>query len=179
MVSDGRGASLLFAKLVMSALSMSGDSSLVLDLDALYSSNADFIFGKLPAPYVNATSIRVPDPESSVENELKLAFFSDATVLIIDSLNTLRGMLSPENGAARSRKLSFGVASLSHLAESSKKAVILTMYRRDRLGHSAEGRSMSSFSDATASVEAGEETLSVKSVRGALWPGGEFSTRIP
>lgn len=178
LVSDEREASLILAKVVMASSSTGGDSSFILDFDALYSSNADFIFGSVPTQRANSTSIHIPDPESNVEDELKLAFLSDATVLIVDSLNTFRNMLSPENGASRSRKLSFSIASLSHFAESSKKAVILTMYRRERLGRPTEGRSMSSFSDATASVEVRGDTLSLKRERGVLWPGGELSIRI-
>ena len=176
---EGRGANLALAKAMMALLATAGDSCMVLDLDAMYASNSDIIFGQLPATFNRSTTIDVPGPQSSVESEFSLLFSSDPRIIIIDSLNTLHHLLSEDGGTSRSRKFSFVVAILSYLARTGGKAVIFTMYRREGLGRARGGRSISSLSDVTASVEARDSELSVTCDRGTAWSGGKVSIRVP
>ena len=175
LVFDGRETNLSFAEVAASLLRQARKSSFIIDLDALYSSNSDVIFGQ----HRSQVAIHVPDPESNVERELNLIFEADRPVAVIDSLNTMYHMFSPEDSGARGRKLSFAVASLSNFAATNGMAVILTVYKRERLGRPDEGKSISSLSDVTASVEIQGSLLRVTCERGAAWPGGVFSTRIP
>jgi hypothetical protein len=175
---EGRGTNLSFASSIMSLLAVTGDSCAVFDLDALYASNSDTIFGTLPTSFNLSTAILVPDPNSRVETDLPQLFHDDPRVVIVDSLNTFHHLLSSDGGS-RTRKLSFAVASLSYLARTGRKCVIFTMYRREGFGRPGAGRSISSLSDVTASVEAHDSTLSFRCDRGTAWPSGRYSIRVP
>ncbi len=176
---DGRNANLSFAHVALSMLARAGESCTIFDLDALYSSNSGQILGPLPITSTRSTTIFVPEPGSSIEREFSRIFATDSAVIIIDSLNTFHHLLSSEDGGSRSRKLSFAVASLSYIANTGRKAVIFTMYRREAFGRVGAGRSMSSLSEVTASVEFRGSELSIVCERGTAWPGGRFSVRIP
>jgi hypothetical protein len=176
---DGRDANLGFARALMGLLVQTGESGAVLDLDALYASNADTILHSLPNALAEATSVRVPEPGADIESEVASLFGSTQKLLVVDSLNSLYHLISQEDGSSRSRKLAFAIASLSYLARNDEKAVVLTMYRREGFTRSATGRSISTLSDLTASAEVREDELFVRVERGQAWPGGRYSTRIP
>ncbi len=96
---DGRGANLSLSKSIMSLLAVTGDACAVFDLDALYASNSDTIFGPLPVSFNQSTAIFVPDTGSSIESELPRLFYTDPRVVIVDSLNTFHHLLSPDGGS--------------------------------------------------------------------------------
>jgi hypothetical protein len=179
LVVPGRSANLAFGRAAVSLLARSGDTCAVLDLDALYSSNSDKIFSRLPVKWKESATIQVPEPGSRIEVELPRAFATDTTVLIVDSLNTLNHLLAADDGSSRSRKLSFTAAGLSYIARTGKKAVLFTMYRREGFGRLGGNRSISGLSDVTASVEPRGSELSFNCERGVAWPGGKTSIRIP
>ncbi len=178
-VLESRQANLEFARTIVALLARAETPCAVFDLDAFYSSNADRIFKPLTGDAARSTVIQVPEPGSDVEGELARLFEVRPPVVIIDSLNSLYHLLSVEDGSARSRKLNFAVASLSYLARTNAKAVVLTMYRREGIQGSGGGRSISSLSDVTASVEVRGPELQVVCERGTAWPGGRFSIRSP
>ncbi len=169
---------MLFAETAASLMALTGDGCTVLDLDALYSSNADRIFAGLPVTAARSTIIHVPEPDSSVETELAKLFATDSNVLIIDSLNSLHHLLSSDDARSRSRKLAFAIASLSYLARTDRKAVLFTMYRRERPGRTGAGRSITDLTDLAVSVEANASGVSMKCERGNAWPGGGFSAAV-
>lgn len=173
---EGRRANLEFARTVVDVATKEGYSCAVLDLDALYSSSADLIFQKEDRP--EDSTVRVPPPSADIEKELGNLFRAKQRVVIIDSLNTLYHLLSVEDGSSRSRRLTFAVASLSYLARTNDKAVLLSMYRRERYGRSGSGHAISGLSDVTASVSLPGSELAVRTERGRAWSGGGFSTRI-
>jgi hypothetical protein len=175
---EGREANLAFARTAVAVLTRTKRSCAVLDLDALYSSNADAILGSLPGDSAKSATFTVPDPESEVEWELPRVISSDADVVIIDSFNTLYHLLSYADGSSRGRKLSFAVASMSYLARTTKKAIILTMYGRG--GSWRHGtRSISDLSDVTVAVRVKGSELTVSCERGQAWPERRLSIRIP
>ena len=173
---EGREANLAFARTTMGLLGE--DPCAILDLDAFYSSNSDAI---LSAASKSATSsiVRVPEPGAAIEEEFSRILEAQQKVILVDSLNSLYHLLSQEDGSARSRKLNFAVASLSYFARTNQKTVILAMYRREGFTRSGTGRSISGLSDATAAVDLDDGRLNFRVERGALWPGGRFSSRIP
>jgi hypothetical protein len=179
LLVEGRTANLSLARAIMALLADTGSACAVLDLDALYASNSDIIFGPLSPSFNHSTTIDVPDPGSSVEGELPQLFSTDPRVIIVDSLNTLHHLLSANDRSSRSRKFSFAVSMLSYLARTGGKTIIFTMYRREGFGRSRGNRSISSLSDVTASVEARDSALSVICERGTAWPRGKFSIRVP
>lgn len=178
-VVAGREANLSFARTVEFLLARTGDGATIFDLDAFYSSNADRIFGGLPGSAAKSTLVHVPEPGSKIETEFTRLFSAGSEVVIIDSLNSLYHLLSLADGSSRSRKLAFAVASLSYLARTDRRAVIFTMYRRERPARTGGGRSISDLSDVTSSVEVRNSELSMKCERGSAWPEGRFSIRIP
>jgi hypothetical protein len=176
---EGREANLGFARMVVGMLAETGDSCSILDLDAFYSSNADTIFSSLPTISAESTIVRVPKPGADIEAEFAALFESKQKVVLLDSLNSLYHLVSQDDGSSRSRKLTFAVASLSYLARTNAKAVLLTMYRREGVMRSGTGRSISTLSDVTASVDMRGDELTARVERGQAWPGGKYSTRIP
>jgi hypothetical protein len=174
-VVAGREANLAFSRTVGSLLAATGDDCTILDLDAFYASNADSIFESMS----KSTTISIPEPGSAIETVLPRLFGADQGVIIIDSLNTLHHLLSLADRSSGSRKLAFTVASLSYLARTNRRAVMLTMYRRERPIRTGSGRSIADLSDITASVDIRDSVLTTRVERGSAWPGGRFSTRIP
>ncbi len=173
---EGREANLDFARTVVGLVAKAGDTCTILDLDAFYASNSD----RALQPFAGSRSstVRVPEPGSDIELELSRLFEAQQKVLVIDSLNSLYHLVSLEDSSSRSRKLAFAVASLSYLARTNGKVVIMSMYRREGFTHSGSGRSISSLSDLTVSVDVRGRELNFRSERGPAWPGGRFSIRI-
>jgi len=178
-VLEGRRPNQAFAGMVTRFLAQSRSPCEILDLDAFYSSNSDWLFSSTDPDAARLTRIMVPEPGSEVESELSKLFESQQKVIIIDSLNSLHHLFSLEGGSSRSRKLTFALASLSYLARTNSSAVILSMYRREGLLRGGSARSISALSDVTARVYESEGELKIKIERGQAWPGGEFSNRIP
>jgi hypothetical protein len=176
---DGREDNLSFAKMMVGLLARAHASCAILDLDAFYASNSDRIFASMDAGTARSTTVRVPAPESDVEREFSTVFDAQQKVLIIDSLNSLYHLISLGDGSSRSRKLTFALASLSYLARTSEKAVILTMYRREGFYRAGTGRSISTLSDNTVSVKVNDGEVAMTAERGTAWSGGAFSSRTP
>ena len=174
----GREDNLAFARAAVAFATSTSRNCAVLDLDALYSSNADSILASLPSGSTRLVTFTVPDPGSEVERELPRILSSEAEVVIIDSFNTLYHLLSYGDGSSRGRKLSFAVASMSYLARTGSKAIIFTMYRRGGTWrHGA--RPISDLSDVTAAIGVQGSELTVSCERGSAWPERRFSIRIP
>jgi hypothetical protein len=176
---EGRQTNLEFARTITGFLAQTNDACTIMDLDAFYSSNADRILLPLNQESAKSTTIRVPEPGSDIEVEFSRLFEAQQKLVVIDSLNSLYHLISMEDGSSRTRKLTFAVASLSYFARTNGKAVILMMYRREGFNRTGTGRSISSLSDVTASVEIRGQELTVRVERGHAWPGGSFLTRIP
>ena len=178
-ILDGRQANLSFAQSVVELLARARGPCAILDLDAFYSSNSDRIFPPMDASTAGSTEIRVPPPGTEVEGEFSRLFEAQQKVVIVDSLNSLYHLVSLADGSSRSRKLSFALASLSYLARTNGKAVVLSMYRREGFDRAGTGRSISSLSEAAVAVAVRGEKLDMTVERGAVWPGGVFSIRTP
>jgi hypothetical protein len=176
-VMDGREANIRFAQALMKSVAEADMSSIVLDFDAFYSSNADIIFTGLPKNPVDCF-IRVPAPGADAEAEFSALFEAEQQVIIIDSLNSLYHLISEGNGSARGRKMTFALASLSQLARVNHRPVILSMYRREGFARSGKGRPISSLSDITASVAVREGRVEIRAERGPASPR-VFPSRIP
>jgi len=174
---EDRQANLDFARTIVGLLAQTPDVAEILDLDALYASNADRIFRSLGSS--TTVTLRVPEPGAEIEEELAAMFEGDQGVVIIDSLNSLYHLVSQGDRSSRSRKLNFAIAALAYLARTNAKAVLLSMYRREGLTYSGTGRSISGLSDITASVDTRSQQLFIRTERGPGWDGGAFSTRIP
>lgn len=175
---EGRQANIRFARALMDSMARAGVPCVVLDLDALYSSNADLIFAGLSGDPAMFT-VKVPAPGSDIETEFASIFNARPNAIAIDSLNSLYHLISMEDGSSRGRKLMFALESLSQLARANGTPVTMSMYRREGLAKPGRGRSISSLSDVTASVEVRGSGLEIRAERGSAWPGGVFSTRIP
>ncbi|MGD0318326.1 MAG: hypothetical protein ABSB56_01330 [Nitrososphaerales archaeon] len=175
---DSRRVNLSFARSVVSLTAMTASGFAIFDIDAFYSSNCDKILSALPPSAARSTCIFVPEPGSSVETELSRLFRAKSGVFIVDSLNTLYHLFSSSGVKSRSRKFAFAVAGLSYLARTSGKAVLFTMYRREKTMRSGGGRSISDLSDTTVSIEVNGSGLLMKCERGTAWPDGRFSLRI-
>jgi hypothetical protein len=175
---ESRQDNLAFARAIVGLMRASGGACTVMDLDAFYSSHADVVFAPTSVGDSSWT-LRVPPPGSDIEAEVSQLFGASQSILILDSLNTLYHLFSLDDGSSRGRRLGFVLASLSYLARTNSKSVILCMYRREGVGRPGTTRSISGLSDITASVEVRESELTVRADRGSVWPGGLFSPRIP
>ncbi|MGD0395828.1 MAG: hypothetical protein ABSB26_02830 [Nitrososphaerales archaeon] len=175
---DSRQVNLSFAKTIVSLTVMTTSDCAIFDIDALYSSNSDEILSGLSLSAARSIHVFVPEPGSSIETELSGLFRALSGVIIVDSLNTLHHLFSSSGVSSRSRKLAFAMASLSYLARTSGKAVLFTMYRREKTMRSGGGKSISDLSDTTISVKGNGSGLLMKCERGTAWPAGMFSLRI-
>jgi hypothetical protein len=176
---DSRQANLSFAKAILSLTATTMGDCTIFDIDAFYSSNSDEILSAFPPSAIKSIRVYVTEPGSSVETELPRLFKAESKIFIVDSLNTLYHLFSASDVNSRSRKLAFTVASLSYLAKTSGKAVLFTMYRREKTVKTGGSGSISNLSDMTASVEATGSELRMKCERGMAWPEGRYSLRIP
>ena len=175
---ESRQTNLSFAKGIASLTAMTGSGCAIYDIDALYSSNSNEILSTLRPNAVRSTRIYIPELGSRIEIELSRLFKAESGVFIIDSLNTLYHLFSSSGASSRSRKLAFAVASFSHFARTNEKAILFTMYRREKTMRTGGGRSISDLSDTTVSVEATNSELLMKCERGTAWPEGRFSLSI-
>lgn len=174
-IVDSRETNLALARALIAGTET---TCVVLDIDALYSSEADFIMGNLSESQLRSVQIRIPEPGSDLEPHISSLFASNSRLLIIDSMNSLNHLLSSENRNSGSRKLSFTVAGLSYLARTSGRAVVLTMYQRE-LTRTGGGMPMSNLSDITVAVERRGSELGMRCTRGQAWPAWrEFSFPI-
>jgi hypothetical protein len=178
MLKD-RNDNMSFARGLVSLVSQTRDKCFILDIDALYASNAREIFSLLSDDQARSIRINVPEVGSRMEDEFPKALEGGSRTVIVDSLNSLHHLFSLDDHGSRSRKLSFAVASLSYAAKVSGSAAILSMYRRDGFTMTLAKGSMSGLADATVSVETHGSELEMDCERGKLWPGASFSIRIP
>ncbi len=175
---EGRGPNLEFARTTLGLIAATGSNCAILDLDALYASNADYVLSSL-GKGAHTSVLKVPSPGLPVEDDLSELFSSHQDVIIVDSLNSLYHLLAAEDGSSRGRKTTFTLAGLSYFARTNSKVVLLSMYRREGLPKTGSARPISGLSDVTASVQSDGEALVVRTIRGSAWPGGSLSIRIP
>jgi len=174
-VLDSRQSNISLGRALLS------DSSVhctVLDIDALYSSCADSIMKGFDEDRLKSVEIRMPSPESVIESDLSVTLSAESGLIIIDSLNSLNHLLSSGSSRSRGRKLAFAMAMLSAYSRENGKAVVLSMYRRERVDLGHRGSSISELADLTVSVEQTDTGLRMTCERGKAWPGGAFSLRI-
>lgn len=175
-IVDRRQDNLDFARTIAGLAASERSGCTVLDLDALYSSNAAEVFSNLQR---SKATLRIPAPGADVDFAFSRLFSAPEKVIIIDSLNSLYHLLSMEDGRSRGRKFAFAVASLSYLAKTNAKVVMMTAYRRETFGRARTNRSISNLSDVTVSVMVSEGELTIRTERGAAWPGGRYSIPVP
>ncbi len=164
---DNRQANLALARIF---LRETDAPCAVLDLDALYSSCADSIMKNIPEARLRSVQINVPEPGADIEPHLAALFADESGLVIVDSMNSLNHILSVGNRSSRSRKLAFIVSGLSYLARSSGRAVVFTMYRRERTLRSGGGISSADLSDVTISVGQRGDEVELRCERGSAWP---------
>ena len=168
-----RWTNLTFARSVLATLIWKRRPCTILDIDALYSSNSDYVFGLLSEEETRSIEIVVPRPGSDTMAEIAdLLGSSPDRALIIDSLNSLYHLLSTNGHSSKNRNLAFVLALLSFVARTEKKAVFFTMYQRDKSINLRREKPISHLSDFTVVVSAKKGALSLKCERGSVWPGG-------
>jgi len=176
---DSRQTNLALARVLLSNLTRKEVPCVVLDIDALYASNSDYIFASVSEGQASIAQIHVPDPGAALEGDVAdLLGAGQAKALIIDSLNSLYHLLSGGGSGSKNMRLGFAVALLSYIARTEKRAVLLTMYERERSARLGRRRSISDLSDLTVSVSILEGELALTCVRGSAWPGRGLSVPI-
>ncbi len=179
-VVDSRRTSLALARGLLTDLAAGGHACVVLDIDALYSSNADYVLSSLSEPASSSTELFVPSPDSDLEGDIAALIQAPPTkVVVVDSLNSLYHALSGRSRGSRTRSLAFVMALLGFIARTETRTVFLTMYQRDKGVRLGRQSSIANFADLTvhASVNSGE--LVLKCERGHAWPGRIFRLPIP
>jgi hypothetical protein len=177
---DSRRTNLALARVLVSTLARNRVPCAVLDIDALYSSNSDYIFSSIPEDEARTSELLVPDPGASIEAGMAdLLGTGPADALIIDSLNSLYHLLSGGERGSRNMNLGFAVALLSYMARTEKRTVLLTMYERERAARFGRRRSISDLSDLTISARMQGGDLALICERGTAWSGRGLSVSIP
>ena len=154
----------MLAEALMTASSQFKVESRVLDLDALYSSNADVVLGKIPPSARNSILLDVPEPGAAIGAHVQGLFDARRRMVIVDSLNTMHHLFSRSG-----RSLSFIVSAFSVFSKANGLAVIMTKY--NRLGATGPGRkgSVSELPDLEFSVRIAGEDLVLECTRGQAW----------
>jgi hypothetical protein len=177
---DDRNTNLALARSLFSIMARTGHLITVLDVDALYSSNSEYILSQLPAEGVRSTELLIPEPDSDLAEDIAAFLCSDPDrVLIIDSLNSVYHLLAYAGRGSRNRNLGFVMAMLSYTARIERRTILLTMYRRERPTRFGHVKSISDLSDLTVSVRMKGDSLALRCDRGNAWPGRGFSILIP
>ena len=169
LVVDTRQSNLLLARAIVHA---TDTTCLILDVDALYSSNADSIFSGLDPRKLKGIKVRVPELGSEMGSEISTLLASEAQLIVIDSINSLNHLLSEASRVTRGRKLSFAVAALSHAANQNGQTILFSMYQRERGVLAIGGSRLGELSETTISVRRWGERLRLKCERGTAWDGG-------
>jgi hypothetical protein len=168
---DERRTNVTFARAILHYLTRNGCRCIVLDIDTLYSSNSDYILSPMSERQARAVEVLVPDPECDLEFDITNLVSSEPDkTIIIDSLNSMYHLLAARGQSYRGRKLAFIMACFSYLARAEKKAVIITMYRRENITRLDRGRQMSGLSDQLFLVDPGDQTLVLRCDRGDYSP---------
>jgi hypothetical protein len=179
LLVGGRSINLVLAKSLLSKLAGSGVPCTVLDIDALYSSNSDYIISHLTSEEASLIEFLVPDPDSDLEDDVgRLLSSGSDRVLIVDSLNSLYHLMSTGRHNAKNRSLAFVVALLSLVAKTEDRVVFLTMYRREKRNSFVRAKSISDLSDSAIAVSRKGQVLSLKCERGTAWPARDFAIPI-
>jgi hypothetical protein len=148
---DERNTNLAHARCVMRYLARRKLSCTVLDADAFYASNLQYIIGSMPDESSRRIELLVPDLGSDLQAEFGQLFgIGSHAVTIIDSLNSVFHLLPAEGHGSRNRNLAFVMSLLSYLARTDRRTVFLTAYRRNPR---FEGRNpISALSDQSITV---------------------------
>ena len=170
---DGRGANLVLAQVLLSSSTKKGVGCRVLDLDALFSSNAGKLLKGIPDAGQESVLLDVPDPGAPVAQCVAALLREKKGLVVIDSLNTLHHLLGLDG-----RSLSFVVGSFSIFAKSNRVACVFSMYERRGPFGSAGGGSIAQLSDAEVRASVREGELRLECRRGDLWPGAALTLRI-
>ncbi len=177
---DARETNLAFARSLLYNLARTRRPCIVLDIDAFYSSNADFILAPLAEENAAFADFFIPDPDSDIESEVvHLLQAAPAKTLIVDSLNSLYHLLSDRSRGLRTRSLAFLMDFLSYTVRSENRAAFFTTYQRERPSRFAKRASITDLADVTVSATLTERTLLLKCERGHAWPGRSFRLPIP
>jgi len=176
---EDRETNLKFAKGILWNMALQGHPCSVLDFDALYSSNSTHLLSRLPEAQLQGTELIIPEPGSDLSEGLAALLDSDPSrVLIIDSLNSLYHLLAYAGDGSGNRNLGFVMAVLSRAARVEKRAVLLTMYRRERPVRFGRHRPIAELSDSTVSASLGPGSLRLRKEHGS-WPARDVSLPIP
>jgi hypothetical protein len=174
-VLEGKKTNLAFARAILYHLTRNGHQCTVLDIDALYSSNSDYVFAPLSERQAQAVEVLVPNPESDLESSIAALLASESSkTIIIDSLNSLYHLFSTGGSSLRGRKLAFVMACFSYISRTERRAVLITMYQRESTTRIGGGRQISGLSDHTISAELGGNALTLRYNRGYPQSGGIF-----
>lgn len=179
-VVEGREANLQLAQFILNLAACLKLRVLVLDTDAFYAANVVLVSETQPEVQKRGVFIRIPTKDLKLEDWLVDSLFTRYELLIVDDLNTLHHLLSSLEARSGSRKLHFIGRTLSYLARSDNRTVILTLYKSvmDSTTRGQSKRSLSKQSDLVISVELHDSSIRFTCDQGRAWAGNLFSVRI-
>jgi hypothetical protein len=164
---DNRKTNSALARCLVTRLVRKNYAFAVLDVDALYASNSEYIFGSLPEDGSQRVDLLIPETGSDLKDEIGTLLAADShRILIFDSLNSVFHLLPAEGHGSRNRNLVFAMSLLSYLSRVDGRTILFTMYER---GSKFGGKNpISGLSDVTIDVSLGGDVLTLKDKRG-LW----------
>ncbi|QQG48340.1 MAG: hypothetical protein HY247_06215 [archaeon] len=179
LLVEDRGSNLALAAAILAAASYTSRGCSVLDLDALYASNADRVTGGLSPRAARATRLLVPNPGARVERAFATLCSAESDVLVVDSLNSLYHLLSAGEAGSRTRRIGFAAEALSFAARTGGAVSLTTMYRREGPPRAGGGRPISHLVEVVASVSVRGGNLELTCEKGDAWPGRKLTVSIP
>ncbi|MDA4128460.1 MAG: hypothetical protein OK422_03225 [Thaumarchaeota archaeon] len=181
LVVGSRAVNIELARFLLGCLEVMKLRPLVLDSDALYSSEATQIGSDASDQFASRATLSVPLPEQRIDYWLTRSLVHGATsdAILIDNLNTVFHSLNSTESKSAMKKLTFISALLSMIARTRPQSIFATLYARDpSIKEQIGKRTFRKLGDQTVSVRLSDHTLSFECTRGTAWSGEAFSVSL-
>jgi len=174
---DDRATNRFLATLMLSSVAVDGDSAIIVDTDAFYTSNSIRLAESLSQQELERFRLYVPETGASGEDVAMELFRVNEShsISIIDNLNTLFHLLSSDNPSSAGRKLSFLMALESFSGRVNNATVLITVYEREKPIRTRHPTSFSELGEISIRVRCSNGQLSLKCERGKAWPDNTLS----
>lgn len=159
-------------RFLLGCLAISKTYPVIFDTSAFVGTNIHSSAAQLPKPFLQGSSIIVPDDGSRIEASLREMMLTDTTAFLIDDLNALLYLMSPTGERSGIRRLSAFFHVLAYAARTNRSFAIGMVYKTDSGAYSS--RSLPGISELQVDAEIKGGELSFSSAK-AGWPCGEFS----
>jgi hypothetical protein len=178
---ESRAVNLMMGRFLLACFDVTKAKPLILDTDALYSSQVLPLAGDRSSDFLRRGAISVPEPTSRVDIwAARSAIQAEGSdVILIDDLNEVYHTMGSGDRKTAMRRLAFISALCSMLSKTRGQCVFSTLYGRDApVGGHWHKRDISTLGDVAVKVKGSHSHLSFERSKGSAWDGGTFSVSL-